>query len=157
MVMDDLSTDNFKLEDRVKGLDEDHIKVLLKKIAQFHAASMVVVKEEPELTKPLIPSLFEREKGNEEMFDGIICGNIPHIAEKFKDKVGYEKISEKLDSMFKSFLKHLIEVCHNTTKHNVKVINHGDLWVNNFLFKHDAQGKPLDVSMVSTIAFLKAY
>ncbi|KAL5278004.1 hypothetical protein ACFFRR_002944 [Megaselia abdita] len=148
MVMNDLSTDNFILEDRIKGLDEDHIRVLLKKIAQFHASSMIVNKEKPELIESLQLSIFEKEKGDEKVFDDVICGNIPHIANIFKDKIGYEKIAEKLGTVFDKFTDKMIEVCKNSTKDCVKVINHGDLWVNNFLYKHDSEGKPVDVSLI---------
>lgn len=152
MVMDDLSAQNFKLGDRIIGLDEDQIKVLLKKIAQFHAASMVVVKEKPELlTGTMNLSVFEKQPESIELYDEIMRGNLPHIAEKFKDKIGYEKIAEKLKAMYGTFKKTIIQVCHNTKKDNVKVINHGDLWVNNFLFKHDAEGKAVDVSMVMLV------
>jgi aminoglycoside phosphotransferase (APT) family kinase protein len=29
-----------------------------------------------------------------------------------------------------------------------QVLNHGDIWLNNMMFKSDEEGKPLDVSMI---------
>lgn len=150
MVMDDLSADNFKIGDRIKGLDEDHIRVLLKKLAQFHASSMVVVKEKPELLiGSMTFSIFEKFEAQMELYNQVFRGSINNIAKKFKNKIGYEKISGKLEALYENFLEDMVKVCHNTKKDNLKVINHGDLWVNNFLFKHDAEGKPVDVSLVT--------
>lgn len=39
--------------------------------------------------------------------------------------------------------------CLNHPKTKVKCLNHGDLWTNNFLFKYDLDGKPIDLRLVS--------
>lgn len=41
IVMDDLGVDAYKMANRFKGLDMDHAKLTLVKLAKFHAASAV--------------------------------------------------------------------------------------------------------------------
>lgn len=43
IVFDDLTQYGYKLASRQKGLDEEHCVVILRKLAKFHAASMVLL------------------------------------------------------------------------------------------------------------------
>lgn len=40
-----------------------------------------------------------------------------------------------------------------TDKDTYKVLNHGDIWVNNIMFKCTADGKPVDLQFVSVNFF----
>lgn len=43
LVLQDMKAFGYSAADRVIGLDEGHLEVVLKKIAKFHAASMIVL------------------------------------------------------------------------------------------------------------------
>lgn len=43
--MEDLSATNYRLADRVSGLDRNHVQLVLKKLAQIHAASAVYLEQ----------------------------------------------------------------------------------------------------------------
>lgn len=45
LVFVDVSPLGYVLADRVRGLDEKHCKLVFEKLAEFHAASMVLAKE----------------------------------------------------------------------------------------------------------------
>lgn len=45
-----------------------------------------------------------------------------------------------------NFISKIADHCNNTPA-AIKVLNHGDLWVNNFLFKYD-EGIPVDIVFV---------
>ena len=150
MVIQDLSVDGFKLADRIVGLDDIHTKVLLKKIAQFHAASLVAVDNNPELSKGVDVTVFERQRSEvTNVFTDLFYGNTLAIADFYQNEPGYEQMSKKLRKVFETFGNKIKIVCQSTKQKNLKVINHGDLWVNNFLFKYDGKDCPVDVSFVS--------
>lgn len=43
IVFDDLNQYGYKLANRQNGLNEEHCVVILKKLAKFHAASMILI------------------------------------------------------------------------------------------------------------------
>lgn len=45
IVFDDLTQYGYKLANRQKGLNEEHCLIILKKLAKFHAASMVLLEK----------------------------------------------------------------------------------------------------------------
>ncbi|KAM7347494.1 uncharacterized protein ACRADG_007062 [Cochliomyia hominivorax] len=46
IVFDDLTQYGYKLANRLSGLDEEHCITILKKLAKFHASSMVLIKRD---------------------------------------------------------------------------------------------------------------
>lgn len=48
----------------------------------------------------------------------------------------------------KENLENLIFECLENEKIKVKVLNHGDMWVNNIMFKYDESGKVIDTIFV---------
>lgn len=42
-------------------------------------------------------------------------------------------------------------------KTKLKVINHGDVWVNNIMFKYDDDGKVIDTIFVRHMHLIEAY
>lgn len=65
IVMEDLSVTDYFMGDRMAGLDYDHCALVMRKLAAFHAASMVLADQQPELMKvydkgitPMLVDLF---------------------------------------------------------------------------------------------------
>lgn len=66
------------------------------------------------------------------------------IVKKWK---GFEQIANKLSQYCKNIRENLLKTMH-PIKNEIKVLNHGDPWVNNFLFKYNEQQMPSDVIFV---------
>lgn len=66
---------------------------------------------------------------------------------------GYEEISEKLHSYCDSITKELVETGRPIPK-EINVYNHGDLWVNKFMYKYKADNSnvPEDAVFVRDIS-----
>lgn len=151
--MDDLGYFGYKTGDRTKKLDFEHSEVLMKHMAQFHAGSMVFAEKFPhyamKVNKPiLIPS--DKEEQNEIHYS--------MIHKTFKTFVGvtaempkFERISWKLRKFKDNFLDIVGQVYDNSSD-NLKVVNHGDCWINNIMFKY-LENKPVDVKFVGSQVF----
>lgn len=62
---------------------------------------------------------------------------------------GYERFSAKLMKARDNLGEITLKAVDSNPGKDVVVCNHGDLWVNNFLFKYNEDSKPIDVVFVS--------
>lgn len=146
IVFEDLNVKGFRMADREKGLDEAHCALVLKKLGQFHAASMIIAEKSPQLMNGMQGSLFNKDSFERKIMQALFGGNIQTTAKVIETWPGYESIAIKLRNLQKTFLKKVGEVVE-PTPNELKVLNHGDLWVNNFLFKYD-KSVPIDISFI---------
>lgn len=80
---------------------------------------------------------------------GFVKGVARTLSSAVKNWSGYEKIAEKLenipqeayDNVYKSYVPQ---------EGGFNVITHGDLFMNNILFRYDRSGKPIDIRFVSS-------
>lgn len=91
----------------------------------------------------------------------IVYQNAPNVQSFFKNIAkgvastarnwpGFEAIADKLmnipqrvfDNIYRSYLPH---------EDGFNVLTHGDMFMNNILFRHDPNGKPIDIRFVSII------
>lgn len=74
------------------------------------------------------------------------------LADLVKSWEGYETIADKLHRHCDNLIENLVKT-GKAMPNEITVLNHGDLWVNNFLFKYTGDGpkRPSDVAFVSTM------
>lgn len=149
-VLEDLKTLGYCVADRQTGLDLDHCLLVAQKLGKFHAGSMALLEEQPEVADSFGFSIFKRDdKGQRhdstviELFrNGLIT-----LVEEVVTWEGFEEIAVKLQNI----VDHMVDKCYDSLekpKIKVKVLNHGDLWVSNMMFKEEEE-TVLDVSFVS--------
>ncbi|XP_017052318.1 uncharacterized protein LOC108095664 [Drosophila ficusphila] len=145
VALEDLCSKGFKNADRLEGLDQEHTERVLRKLAQWHAATAVRISTKGQYPEILLKGFFKEE--NKPMMHQMMNGmgqiflKCCHTYEGNKDYI--DKIVALkpvvIDEMFK-----LGEVDPN----DFNVLNHGDCWANNIMFQYDESGKIKEVYMV---------
>ena len=62
---------------------------------------------------------------------------------KYKNSKNLKEIQEKFPKVCQKFLDFI-----QPSKKFRNVLNHGDLWLNNFMFKYDEKGKPIECKII---------
>lgn len=134
VLTEDLRSHGFLNANRLEGLDENHCKAALEKLAKFHAASAVFYEKHGPFSEDFNINLFVESSRsifldfNKHIMESMepcirkLCQNGEYFADKFIKK----DISD--------YVKHLFD-SENINYNEFNVLNHGDFWVNNILFQ----------------------
>lgn len=143
-VLEDLVEKNFVMADRMKGLDMNHLLMVLRKLARMHAASVVLHENDPTIFKNHDMGIFSRKT---DVFDPMFNS----MCELFVDEVatweGYEYFTEKLLKVKPK----MIENVHKSVDcddGDFRVLAHGDVWTNNMMFKYNSDGDLIDCCLL---------
>ncbi|XP_075148815.1 uncharacterized protein LOC142222522 [Haematobia irritans] len=147
ILMENLKVQGFHNANRLEGLDMKHAKLVLKKLAQWHAASAVRVVRKGKYSDKykygyLRPECYDMVKGMFNASSTILQESIRKYsnADIYMEKV--EKMQTHIaDEVFKIVAKFDGE--DNDDDGVFKVLNHGDAWCNNIMFKYDEETNEL--------------
>ncbi|ALC38387.1 CG9497, partial [Drosophila busckii] len=139
LVFEDLGQLGYIMASREQGLDEAHCHLVMERLAEFHAASMVLAKLDPHLIEAfgdgmLSPQGLARDDG---LILRFFSGNGQQLHTLVSGWAGFERIAQKIKKHMDEHRKQLIRA-QAPLDNEIKVLNHGDLWVNNILFKYNA-------------------
>ncbi|EDW14078.2 uncharacterized protein LOC6572510 [Drosophila mojavensis] len=148
VLMYDLGQDGYKNANRFEGLNVEQTELVLKKIAQYHAASAVYKSIHGPYTDSIMYGMF----GNDPqvaiaMMEKMLVSAQNIFLDTLQNYENCEQYHEKLRTYFSKVNKLFIEMSMPKAD-EFNVINHGDCWVNNFLFKFDQSGKVQDMLFV---------
>lgn len=143
LVLEDLNTRDFKLWDKRKTMDDDHLHLVLENLAKFHAASICIKKKRLDVWEKLTADLNGAWKtffGRTEFCDAIIdmAKTLDFLFEDKEDVL--ERFKMFRDTEMKEFLR---DFCNRIDSDSVIV--HGDLWSNNILFRYEVGKRILSV------------
>lgn len=147
-VMEDLNDLGYVVADRQAGLDLESCLLVVKKLAKFHAGSMVLAESQPEIMEEFDFGMIKRNAASGNAVPSLLLDGLKTLIEVAADWPDFEKIVEKLikiqDNIEERALKCVDQEC------SFKVLNHGDMWTNNFMIKYDSSKKtPVDVIFVN--------
>uniref|UniRef100_A0A182M3D1 CHK kinase-like domain-containing protein n=1 Tax=Anopheles culicifacies TaxID=139723 RepID=A0A182M3D1_9DIPT len=148
IVFEDLKALGFRMCDRTKGgLDYEHMALVMRKIAKFHAASMLYARQSPEHERRLATryayGLYNPEEKPE---DCRIIVPLQKGFEKFLSVAnGWPELDpvvlRKLELLRPTFGERVADcVKPQQPAARYKALNHGDLWSNNMMFRYENNG-----------------
>lgn len=135
IILEDLREIGFKNADRLKGLDLDHCKAVLTQMAFFHAASAVLFERNGDFDNVVMKGVYtEDNRAYVEAFNESLYAILRKCMELSYENGSY--FAAKVCKSSKDITNAIINVGQiDYTKFNV--INHGDCWTNNIMFKYD--------------------
>lgn len=140
LVMEDLKESGYEMFDKFKPSDYDHVKLFMESLGKYHAVSFAL--------KDQRPGVFEQFKDLEDIF-GDQVNNSPEMMQAmfrhaydrailaFEDDIAKEKAVLALRKLKENFLHDLVNLPAGRKSEPFSVINHGDCWNNNLMFKYD--------------------
>ncbi|XP_013107728.2 uncharacterized protein LOC106087284 [Stomoxys calcitrans] len=145
LLLEDLNSLQFRNVNRQNSLDSHHIKFMLKKLAQWHAASAVRVERKgPYNDIYLKGSINPDGEPLVRAIGGTAIQNVIKAVKDMKNKDIYYKKLLKMSEGYADFLLQNVE--HNPNQFNV--LNHGDFWCNNMMFQYDENKKINDAYII---------
>jgi hypothetical protein len=144
IVLEDLKALGYEMRDKKFGLNLLETKLALTKLAQFHAASVVRSVKDQEIS----PSLNKMSQVVEQPANmGIF-----YLYQKLLETVKKLKVSDAVvGKIVRWDLQKVMAGFFMTAapmKCGFKVLNHGDTWLNNIMYKKDDEGNYFDALFV---------
>ncbi|KAG5674765.1 hypothetical protein PVAND_004715 [Polypedilum vanderplanki] len=140
LLFKDLKDENFQMANRMIGLDENHMKLTLSKLAKFHAASLKMLAKNPQVFDEFDMGLFNRKV--DAFNEGTLMLFIA-AGDEVATWEGYEVYAEKMKNLRKHFIENATR-CFDVKENELNVLNHGDVWTANLMFKYDKEGNVTD-------------
>lgn len=130
--------------DRRLGLNPDHLKLAMVKIAKWHAATAHLALIDPTTMENHHIRNISPEVTH---FHDFFRGAMRSAAEVIKTWPGCEIYGDKLFALSDRIIERNCEVFTRDEK-AFNVLTHGDLWITNLMYKYDENGHPQDVVFV---------
>ncbi|CAG9801147.1 unnamed protein product [Chironomus riparius] len=138
IVLDDLKAEGYSIVDRKEGLSLEQAKSFLSKLASFHAAGAKVLQSEGMLFDCFDRNNPNAPKSNPE--DPLAIAFV-RMHEEFvsalKSYGGCDEYANKVEKWDRDVLAAGYMYESKPMKCGLQVLNHGDVWTNNMMFKLD--------------------
>lgn len=138
VLLEDLTRKGFKNSPRLECLNMEHCKAVLKKLAQWHAASAKRIEKKGLYDYKYAKGLFI-ESGRE-LFKNMLENSLKHLIKSAKNLRNHEEYLQHLEQLKGYVVDLFYEQC-KLDEQEFNVLNHGDCWSNNIMFKYDKDGK----------------
>ncbi|XP_074109059.1 uncharacterized protein LOC141533866 [Cotesia typhae] len=135
LIIEDLTPLGFRLADRQARLDLSHCKLTLQRLAKFHASSVLVCEKDPQVRINHRRGMFSAE-----FPPAVLTFFISGMRSLAKAADSWPELSEDCKRKLKKIADSAYSIACEIGKlreDEFNVINYGDFWVNNMMFKYD--------------------
>ncbi|XP_053660980.1 uncharacterized protein LOC128709968 [Anopheles marshallii] len=146
IVMEDLKDRNFQMAVRQKGLDLEHCHTLLRRLAQFHAASAVHYERNGPYDAKFKEGMYSEK--NRAMFEQF---QAQHDVFMYETMCTWPNNGKLYAELMKRWGMEMFDALLRITKPDpakFNVLNHGDIWCNNMMFQYDDGEKIKEITLV---------
>ncbi|XP_046684610.1 uncharacterized protein LOC124370367 [Homalodisca vitripennis] len=148
LILQDLKVEGYVMASRAKQLNFSHCKLVMTSIGKYHATSILLHNENSKLVEEAgSERLYYDEGPFKKEVKGWVETSLRLVSDVLKEMKGYEHFGDLMLSKVDGIWEYLVKV-FKPRKQAVNVLNHGDLWVNNMLFKYNSSGTPDAVKLV---------
>nr|CAD7269315.1 unnamed protein product [Timema shepardi] len=146
LIMEDLASKGFRMAERQKGLDLRHSIVVMRSLARYHATAIALHKRDPALVESFEENFYTDSRG---FVSNATLPMLRSLAEVVRSWPGFGddyrgRLLKRADTIYDDVME-LMKPEGNA----FNVLNHGDLWVNNMLFRYEeVTGEVRDVKFV---------
>ncbi|CAH1406806.1 unnamed protein product [Nezara viridula] len=147
ILLEDLKENGYSVVPRQKGLDLDHAILALNSLGRYHGMAKVLEQREIISKDDYKPyTLFTDLK----LVKSYLYGSISNLSKVMKNSWGpeWEDTANKLKISFEPFAAKWMSMGTVQSETNFTVLNHGDFWSNNMMFKYDFQKRPIGVKFL---------
>uniref|UniRef100_A0A1B6CL31 CHK kinase-like domain-containing protein n=1 Tax=Clastoptera arizonana TaxID=38151 RepID=A0A1B6CL31_9HEMI len=143
LIFEDVSKEGYVMGEKEKRLDFKHCKEALKILAKFHASTVALNKQSPDLVASVGEPVFKKRDQRSNSF-------MEEKFEDFYDIIQTWKGYERYVNIIKESTEQLWERLEETfsRRETINVLNHGDFWTHNILFKHNTEGEIEKVKLI---------
>lgn len=146
IVLEDLLRDGFKLADRKNRFDMKKAKIVIEKLAKYHAATAVAHEKDAKSMELYLDSVMSSPEPTPiSFFFAISMEETLETVRKTPELQSYVQLLEDFD-----IVEREKKVFTRSSGDSFHVLNHGDLWINNVFFLYDEADEPVDTILVST-------
>ncbi|XP_037817375.1 uncharacterized protein LOC119607503 [Lucilia sericata] len=138
ILLEDLTKRGFKNAPRQEGLDMDHCKAVLKKMAQWHAASAVRINNKGAYEYKYSKGMFI--ENGKDVFKTMLDSSLKHLLNAIKKSPNLVIYLQQLEDLKENLTELFYMECARDEQ-EFNVLNHGDCWSNNIMFQYDNEGK----------------
>ncbi|XP_026467179.1 uncharacterized protein LOC113370700 [Ctenocephalides felis] len=138
LILEDLCINSFRMFDKNSKLDNVHMRLVLKALAEFHALSFAMRDQKPEEFNKYthIKEMFTQTLGEKKYYDlcDIGLSNALKVIENYDDN-----LVPKLNRLRQNCYEIMNDCFYAKSSQKYRVLTHGDCWINNVMFKYKDQ------------------
>ncbi|KAJ6632706.1 hypothetical protein Bhyg_16079 [Pseudolycoriella hygida] len=140
LVMEDLKKSGYEMFDKFKPSDYNHVKLFMESLGKYHALSFALKDQRPSVLEPYkcLDDIFaDQVERSPDMMQAMFRFAFDRAIIAFENDIAKEKAVLTLRKLKENFLHELTTLPVGRKSEPFSVINHGDCWNNNLMFKYD--------------------